>query len=87
MVTPLNGGTISGTSQFFTWANAGANLCQLWAGTSPGASDLGMFPPAGKTGTSTTTTGLPTTGTVYVRLWTQVNGSWIFNDYTYTAGP
>jgi hypothetical protein len=87
MVTPLNGSTISGTSQTFTWTNAGANLCQLWAGTTPGGSNLGMFPASGTTGTSTTTNGLTTSGTVYVRLWTQLNGSWVFNDYTYTAGP
>jgi hypothetical protein len=46
-----------------------------------------MFPAAGTTGTTTTTSGLPTSGTVFVRLWSLIGGAWIFNDYSYTAGP
>jgi hypothetical protein len=34
-----------------------------------------------------TVSGLPTSGgTIYVRLWWQVDGGWQYEDYTYTAG-
>jgi FtsP/CotA-like multicopper oxidase with cupredoxin domain len=87
MLTPANLGPISGSSQIFTWTNAGALLYQIWAGTTLGASNLGMLPPAGTTGTTFTTTGLPTTGTVFIRLWSLNGTTWTFNDYSYTAGP
>jgi hypothetical protein len=38
------------------------------------------------TSTSVITGKLPTNGeTVYARLWTNFNGVWKFNDYTFTA--
>jgi serine protease len=38
------------------------------------------------TATSYTATGLPTDGrTLYVRLWSLINGVWQYSDYTYTA--
>ena len=38
------------------------------------------------TGLSATVSNLPTNGTfVYVKLWSQINGSWFSNGYTYTA--
>ena len=37
--------------------------------------------------TSQSVSGLPPLGgPVYVRLWTQLNASWVFDDYSYTAG-
>ncbi len=36
--------------------------------------------------TTVTVAGLPTNGnTVYVRLWSLINGAWQYIDYTYTA--
>ena len=38
--------------------------------------------------TSQTVAGLPTGGsTIYVRLWTLLQGQWHYNDYTYKAAP
>ncbi len=87
MVTPTNLATISGASQNYSWTNAGASLYQLHIGTSLGASNLGMFPAAGTTLNTTTTTGLPTVGTTFVRLWSLFGTTWMSNDYSYTAGP
>ena len=90
MISPVNGSTLSGASTTFTWS-AGSNVTGyfLWIGSSPGTfnlANLGQF-----TTTSTTVT-LPTTGaTIYVRLWSVINGTPSrYNDYTYTeaqGGP
>jgi kumamolisin len=88
MVSPANATTLAGTTQAFTWTNAGANLYQIWVGTTAGAGDIGYFPAAGTTATTFTVTGLPTNGGIlYVRLWSRFGTTWIFNDYTYSAGP
>ena len=39
-------------------------------------------------GTSLAVTGLPTDGsTIYIRLFSMINGSWQTNDYNYVTGP
>jgi spore coat protein A len=84
--TPANGSTLAATSQAFTWNNSGATAYQLWVGSTQGNLDLGVFYPATANGTTTTATGLPNNGsTVHVRLYSLANGSWLFNDYSYTA--
>src|SRR5207244_3777440 len=42
---------------------------------------------AASTGTtpSAAVSSLPTSGTVYVRLWSHLVSGWVFNDYTYTG--
>jgi hypothetical protein len=85
MTLPTPGSTLTSAATTFTWAAGTGNVTgyYLWVGTSPGASDLGGYtaPP----GLNLTVT-LPTTGaTIYVRLWTQMNGTtYFYNDYTYT---
>ena len=37
------------------------------------------------TATSTTVGHLPTSGTVYVRLYTEFGDTWVHTDYTFTA--
>jgi len=55
-------------------------------GSTQGAYDAGYFPQNGTTGTSVTATGLPTDGrTLYVRLYSNINGAYQFRDFTYTA--
>jgi FtsP/CotA-like multicopper oxidase with cupredoxin domain len=84
MVTPVNGSTLTGASQTFTWTNAGATQYQVWAGTTIGGSDIGFSPATA--GTSGTINGLPTNGSkVYITLWSLSGGSWIPMHYTYTA--
>lgn len=86
MISPANATTLAGASQAFTWTNSGASLYQLQIGTTPGAADIGIFPPAGAAATTITATGLPLNGsTVYVRLLSLIGTTWSFNDYTYTA--
>ncbi|HUL52047.1 MAG TPA: hypothetical protein VLT83_01435 [Opitutaceae bacterium] len=87
MTSPVPGATLSGQSVNFAWtagASSGVIGFMLQVGTTQGASDLFVMPPA--LVTSQAVTGLPTnSSTVYVRLWTQVGPSWLSNDYTYTA--
>jgi hypothetical protein len=86
IASPPNGATLAGSSQTFTWNDAGAELYQVWVGSTPGAHDLGYFPSAGTTGLSTTVSGLPVDGrTLYVRLWSLFDGVYYFQDQTYTA--
>jgi hypothetical protein len=56
----------------------------LYIGTSVGGSNL--YAADQGTNHSATINNLPTNGsTLYVRLWTLLNGTWAFTDYTYTA--
>jgi hypothetical protein len=87
MLVPVDGSTLIGSSQTFTWNDIGAASYQLWVGTSVGSKDLAQIIVGGTT-TSITVSGLPVDGsTVYVRLYTQLidPGPWYYNEYTYTA--
>ncbi|MCP4110631.1 MAG: hypothetical protein GY749_34765 [Desulfobacteraceae bacterium] len=75
---------LSSSSVTFTWNSSGASQYWLWIGTSSGTSDVY----SGDQGTSTSKSisDLPSNGgTLYVRLWSVVDGDWLYNDYTYTA--
>jgi predicted outer membrane repeat protein len=80
------GSTLSGTSVNFTWnpGNVATNF-ELFVGTlGVGTSNLYN---SGQTGaTSATVSDLPSNGeTVYVRLYSLINGAWQYTDYTYVA--
>src|ERR1035441_6605790 len=85
ITSPTPGSTLTSASTTFTW-NAGSagttgyflNVC-----TSFGGANLVNIGPL--SGTSTTVN-LPTNrATIYVRLWTVLNGTTrLYNDYTYT---
>jgi len=85
MSTPAPGSTLTASTVTFQWSGGtGVTQYRLTVGTSTGASDL--FNPAAGTALSATVTGLPVDGrSLSVRLWSLINGSWQFNDYTYTA--
>jgi hypothetical protein len=89
ITSPPPGSTLTSASTTFTWS-AGPPATSgygLNVGTSPGGADLVNIGPL--SGASATVT-LPTNGaTIYVRLWTIVNGTtYLYNDYTYTeAAP
>ena len=94
MQTPAPGTTLDSSSITFHWTQGqGATEYWLGIGTSPGSvanSPWGdIYAQSQGTTTSVQITGLPLTGNpIYVRLWTQVNGQWLFEDYTYpTQGP
>jgi len=79
-------GTILGTSSVvFEWTtNGGATEFQLWLGTR-GVGSNNLYNSGGTYATSATVPSVPAGGViVYARLWSEINGSWYFNDYAYT---
>jgi hypothetical protein len=76
--------TVLGTSGVtFQWSSGtGANLYQLnLSATVPGGSDLYLYK---GTATSTTVPSIPANGAiVYARLYSSLNGKWIFDDTAY----
>jgi Pro-kumamolisin, activation domain len=86
ITSPAPNSTLSGSSQLFTWT-AGTLSTAYWidAGSSPGGNQYFQSGNLGNV-TSKNVTGLPTDGsTVYVTLWSLVDGQWLNNKYTYTA--
>ena len=87
LTSPAPGSTLTSTSVPFTWkAGAGATEYELWVGTA-GAGSSNLNYPGLTTGTTETVSDLPASGggVVYVRLYSKINGSWQYIDYTYTA--
>jgi hypothetical protein len=85
LTAPAPSSTISGPSSTFTWtAGTGASGYQLWLG-STGTGSNNLYSSGVITTTSATMT-LPTNGeTIYVRLYTELNGTWVYLSYTLTA--
>ena len=87
LTSPAPGSTLTGSTVTFGWtAGTAVTTYSLWLGTTGvGSSNLyNSTPPL--TTLSTTVTGLPTTGgTIYARMWSEINGVWQSTDYTYTA--
>jgi desulfoferrodoxin (superoxide reductase-like protein) len=83
ILTPTPSSTLTGASTTFTWTNGGASDYYLYVGTTGvGASDI-LF--ANEHTNTTATVTVPTTGkTLYVRLYSNLNGTWHHSDYTYT---
>jgi hypothetical protein len=86
LTTPLPGTMLSGSSEVFGW-NSGHGASQYWlyVGTT-GAGSVNVYDASAGTNLSATVTGIPTTGTIYVRLWTLLPTGWVWSDYTYTGG-
>jgi hypothetical protein len=85
MITPAQGSALGASNVMFTWtAGTGATEYDLWLGVSgPGSSSL--YTSGWLTTMSTAVTSLPAKGaTVYARLYSMVNGTVQYNDYTYT---
>jgi serine protease len=85
MLTPTPGTVLMGPVHTFTWTSGtGVSTTFLWIGTTPGTANLVNF--GGGAAHSFAAT-LPTTGnTIYVRLWSKVDSTMQFTDYTYTTG-
>ena len=88
MSSPAPGATLTGSSVTFTGGHTSQDTNHwLYVGTSRGAKNLYDSGALGTTH-AVTATGLPTTGTIYVRYWsTNVGDStsgWVFHDHTYT---
>ena len=86
ITSPVPNSTLTGSSVNFTWT-AGTLSTAYWidAGSSPGGNQYYQSGNLGNVLTKTVN-GLPTNGsTVYVTLYSLVNGQWLNNQYTYTA--
>ncbi|HWY40100.1 MAG TPA: sialidase family protein [Chthoniobacterales bacterium] len=84
MISPSPGSTFTSSTVTFEWAAGNATAYGLTVGSSPGAADI--YASSLLHALSQTVSNIPTDGrTIYVRLYSQVNGSWTFNSYTYTA--
>jgi len=84
--TPNTTTPLTGTSVTFTWTPGNvATAFEFWAGTlGPGSTNLYNSNETGAT--SATVTDLPSNGsTVYVRLYSLINGVWQYTNYTYIA--
>ena len=87
---PAFGSQLAGASQTFAWGpGCGVTDYYLYVGSAFGTNDLfGQDELAHTTaaGGSDTVGNLPVDSrTLYVRLWSLINGIWNFNDYTYKA--
>ncbi len=87
MSTPAANSTLTGSSTSFTWyPSAAAQAYWIDIGSTPLGNNYYQSGSLPTTTLSQTVTGLPTDGsTIYVTLWTLINGSWANNQYTYTA--
>ena len=86
ITSPAPGSTLPGSVVTFQWTANGTPVTEWWMylGTSAGSRDLLSSGSLG-TRTSLTVIGLPTDGgTVYVRLFHKVQGSWQNDDFVYT---
>jgi hypothetical protein len=85
MSSPTPGSVLSGSTVTFTWtAGIGASTYWLDVGTVSGQGNI--FGQNVGLATNQTVSGVPASGgTIYVRLWTLLNGAWQYNDYTYSA--
>jgi hypothetical protein len=84
MIAPAPSSTLTSSTVTFQWTG-GTGVSQYWltVGSTAGAQD---FYSQGLTGLSTTASALPTDGrTVYARLWSRLDGGWLYNDYVYIA--
>ena len=87
LTTPAPQSLLPGSSVTFSWT-AGTGATQYWVtvGSKIGGSEF--YNASTGTTRSVAVNGLPNDGrALYVRLFSMVSGTWLFNDYTYTAGP
>jgi hypothetical protein len=88
LTVPAPGSTLTGSSETFHWTTAaGATGCILSLG-STGAGSYNLYYSGSVTAPSATVNNLPTNGeTIYARLTTNFNGTWVQTYYTYKAAP
>ena len=86
ITSPAPGSQLTGSSQNFTWSTgSGATQYLLRLGTT-GLGSSNLYNPAPTAANEASVSGLPTDGTtIYARLYSLINGSWQYNDYTYMA--
>ena len=83
ILTPVPGATLTSSTVPFIGGQTSVDLeYWLWVGTSVGSNNLHDN---GSLGTNSTTmvSGLPTSGTIYVRYWTRISSGWVYQDHQY----
>ena len=82
---PAPGSTLAGSTATFRWSSGVAvSRYYLFIGLWQGGNTI--FSQDMDTAQQATVTNLPVDGaTIYVRLWSYIDGAWQFNDYTYRA--
>ncbi|MGB9609506.1 MAG: hypothetical protein ACPL7M_00925 [Bryobacteraceae bacterium] len=82
---PAPGSTLAGSTATFRWsAGVAVSRYYLFIGLWQGGNTI--FSQDMNTAQQATVTNLPVDGsTLYVRLWSYIDGAWQFNDYTYRA--
>ena len=84
MATPAAGSTLTSSAVTFAWSASLASQYYLQVGTAPGGQQI--YSAGQGTGLSAAVSGLPIGGSnVYARLWSNVGGAWLYNDYSYVA--
>ena len=84
MTTPTQGSSLSSSMTTFWWSASLGSECYLQVGTTVGGQEI--YSAGQGTNLSVQVPALPTDGSpVYARLWTNVGGVWLYNDYTYVA--
>ncbi len=83
LVTPTTGTILTSTQQF-TWnTGVGVTYYKLYVGTT-GVGSRNLLLTNQTVALSATATGIPTNGsTIYVRLYSMINGVWQYTDYTF----
>ena len=93
MITPTPGTVLTTSEVSFSWS-AGQEVSEIWLGI--GTTQLSVeespwgniYAQSQGLGTSVTVSGIPLTGQpIYVRLWSKINGEWVFKDYEYDTQP
>jgi len=84
MLNPPPSSTFTSSSVTFQWSAGSATAYYLFVGSSPNRADI--YNSGVVQAHSATINNMPTDGrTIYVKLGSQVNGSWTYVNYTYTA--
>jgi hypothetical protein len=84
MLTPVPGTQLESDVVLFDWTEGfDVTAYQLNVGSTLGASDYSASGAILTTSASVTLPAFTTPGTVYVRLYSQIGGVWLANDYTY----
>jgi len=86
LLAPVPGSTLTGVGATFNWSvGVAVTQYKVDLGTT-GAGSNNLFTTGSTTATSLNATALPVNGLpIYARLWSYMNGAWVFTDYTYTA--
>ena len=87
MTTPVNGSALGSSSVNFTWS-AGTGVAQyyLLVGSAPGVFDIYAKIEGGNlSDTVNIPAGAINGHTIYVRLYSYLNGAWMYNSYVYTV--